>query len=253
LKRAAGLLRYEPNFPQGRDDVYIEVEIIESGRRFTFYPQDRSVAQITLVKDMLEFQAMFDSQAKCGGQGFKLRYVSKNGPGGWNTCSFSPIALDLDRNGEVEKIVRDAKDCAFKIDISGDGYIDYLNEWFGPKEGILIDMGSDDETIEAFSGTTITGQHLFGDMELTYDDGFDKLDEHDANKDGFVSGDELKGFAIWTDSNSNAQLDLGELSTLASHKIVSLNTKHDAMYESTALLSDGSTMKMKDLWFNRRR
>jgi hypothetical protein len=87
-----------------------------------------------------------------------------------------------------------------------------------------------------------------GNMGGAYLDGFEKLATHDLNGDGVVSGDELNFLAIWTDANSNAKLDDGELSTLASHNIVALNTAHTNL-QSTVILSDGSSLLMEDLVF----
>lgn len=115
---------------------------------------------------------------------------------------------------------------------------------FAPTEGILIDTSHD------ILNGVITGQHLFGDQGGTYADGFEKLEEHDDDEDGIISGVELDGFMIWTDANSNTILDDGELSTLESHGIVALHTMHSDMV-SYADLEDGSKMRMEDLWFSR--
>lgn len=133
---------------------------------------------------------------------------------------------------------------SFKIDITGDGEINDLEEWFAPTEGILID------TSHGVLDGIINGKHLFGDQGGTYADGFEKLLEHDDDGDGVVSGSELDGFMIWTDMNSNAKVDDGELSTLEHHGIVALNTMHKDMV-SHADLADGSKMRMEDLWFSR--
>ena len=150
---------------------------------------------------------------------------------------FSPIGLDIDGTSSVERIEGE-----FSIDVTGDGEIETLNEWFAPTEGILIN------TNIAIEDGAVTGQHLFGDQGGTYADGFEKLALLDANRDGQVAGAELDGLAIWTDANSNAKLDAGEMSTLADHGVVSLSTSHTS-FVSQATLADGSSMMMEDLWF----
>lgn len=147
---------------------------------------------------------------------------------------FSPIAIDLSNQGSIERV-----DGLFDIDITGDGKIETLAEWFAPETGILIDTRVHGD---------ISGHHLFGDMGGTYTDGFEKLAQLDVNHDGRIAGTELNGLAIWTDVNSNAKVDSGEVSTLASHDIVSLSTNH-ADLVSMATLTDGSTLYMEDLWF----
>lgn len=160
----------------------------------------------------------------------------------WRKCSVgSPIALDLDNSGAVEHITG-----TFDFDLSGNGIPEELTEWFAPTEGILVDS-----TYPGFNDGTLIGWHLYGDLAGLYEDGFDKLALHDFDGDGVVSGDELEGIAIWTDANSNAALDDGEVSSLASHGVVSLSLSHDENFVSTATLDDGSEMMTRDLWFAR--
>ncbi len=146
----------------------------------------------------------------------------------------TPIALDINLDGSVDKIMG-----AFVFDINGDGMNETLTEWFGPEEGILVHGDLDQP---------LNGEHLFGDMSGLYADGFSKLATLDADQDGYVAGDELAGLAIWTDRNSNAQLDNGELSTLASHDIEQLSAEH-YRYATRATLGNGESMIMRDLWF----
>ena len=63
-----------------------------------------------------------------------------------------------------------------------------------------------------------------------------------------ISGTELESLAIWTDKNSNTRVDEGEISSIASHRIVSLAVDH-YKYFARAALENGDTMIMQDLWF----
>jgi hypothetical protein len=175
---------------------------------------------------------------------FNLRLCTSDGVcGEWAVCNYNtPIALDLDRSGAVERIV----DGEWHIDVTGNGDVKTLHEWFAPTEGILIDA-----SVPVVDGV-ITGEHLFGDMGGTFADGFSKLGLRDANQDGVISGEELNGFAVWVDANSNAKVDAGEVLTLADVGVHSLIVKHDDNYQSFASLDDGSLMLMEDLWFARR-
>jgi hypothetical protein len=266
MKRKDELLNFSPNFPVGRPDVYIEVEL-GTGERFQFYPHDfpgfdaegeivdnddkkkkkrrSSMGSIPIVdKDV--YQKLFDEQEKLGGQGFKLRYVSKNGPGEWNSCKYSPIAFDLNMNGEVE-IITDAG--GYKIDITGDGEIEHLKQWFAPSAGILIDAHNDEDIEGDFKDVVISGKDMMGDMAGKYTDGFAKLATYDINCDDKLTGDELEGLYIWQDKNSDLNLDQDELYELSDFGIVELSTIHDDL-KSHAVLSDGSQMLMQDLWFD---
>ena len=150
----------------------------------------------------------------------------------------TPIALDLDRSGAVEKIPVSN----FTFDFAGDGArMTSLHEWFGPQEGILIDT-----TTGIFDGI-VTGEHLFGDQEGKYLHGFEKLAVlHDLDKNGVVAGDELQNLAIWIDANSNGVLDAGEQSTLEKNGIISLSVNHKNLV-GQANMNDGTTVIMQDL------
>jgi hypothetical protein len=235
LKRALQLLKYEPNYPALDKNVYVQVLVAKSGNIYNFTDFDHSVPEFYITNN----ETFHDMR---WGDSFQLRFVSPRGPGGWNTCRYSPIALDLDRDGYVNRIDGD-----FIIDITGDGDLEDLNEWFGPREGILINTKNKGQKI--INGI-VSGQHLFGDMGGAFSDGFEKLALLDNNGDGFLRGSELKGLALWVDRNSNTKIDNGELSSLGDHSIVSLKVTHES-YRSTATLKNGSTMLMEDLWFSR--
>jgi len=149
--------------------------------------------------------------------------------------------LDVDGSGAVERIEGN-----FQVDISGDGNMDIIHQWFGaPTEGILISM-----TLFIKDGH-VTGKNMFGDMGGTYADGYEKLQLLDRDADHIISGGELADMAIWVDANSNTLLDDGELFTFAHFGIVGLRTDEHGHYESSAILVDGTEMYMEDLWFTR--
>ncbi|CAB9503866.1 Hemolysin-type calcium-binding [Seminavis robusta] len=268
LKRGGGALKYEPNFPKDRPDVYIEVELnAPPYPRFQFYPalfpnwesSDGKMASsdstgYVPVLNKTVYDILYWNQPDEGGTGFKFRYISKNGPGAWEACSYSPIAFDLGMDGTVGHIVDETN--GFKIDITGDGEIEHLKQWFAPTEGILIDAHNVDG-LDDYSNGIITGDHLMGDMAGTYTDGYAKLKTYDYNCDNKLTGEELEGLYIWVDKNSNLKLDnptvvdddAGELFTLGHFGIVALNTIHNNL-KSYAVLADGTRMLMHDLWFD---
>lgn len=149
-------------------------------------------------------------------------------------ASVTPIALDTDSSGKVDRILG-----VFAFDMNGDGTDEQLGEWFSPNDGILINRDF---------GDTITGLNLFGNAGGLFNDGFAKLSTLDINNDHVVSGGEMANLAIWQDKNSNTQVDAGEISTLASHAITALPVTHYG-YAARAQLENGKTMIMRDLWF----
>jgi hypothetical protein len=149
-------------------------------------------------------------------------------------CRTSPIALDIDGSGKVERIEGD-----FNFDFIGEGRKNNVVEWFAPTEGILFDT--------RVPGP-MTGKQLFGDMGGKYSDGFAKLAILDKNRDGQLKEQELKGLAIWTDKNSNTQVEQDEISMLAAHGIISIKVKHQD-YVSSGMKIDGGKIRVEDLWF----
>jgi len=271
LKRTKYLLHYELDFPKDRPDVYIEIEIKESGTRYQFYPADYAdwtaatykskgyeykapkngggTVPTALPPFTPENTAVHDAMVRVqydnGGQGILFRFVSKIGPGEWNSCKYSPIAFDLDHSGDVGMI---SKPGGFEIDITGDDDKEHLSQWFAPTEGILIDKKAE-EGLEDFKNGIITGDHMMGDMAGEYTDGFAKLATYDDNCDDKLTGEELDGLYIWIDKNSNTLLDEGELHTLKDYGIKEISTVHNDL-KSHAVLENGSTMLMQDLWFD---
>ena len=254
MKRSGRALEYEPNFARGREDVYVQVEIQnDAGEKeiLDFFPHnfpefanEPKKGHIPIL-DQERFDKLYDEQTKLGGQGFRFRFHSKNGEGAWNSCSYSPIAFDLDHSGAVEHIT--STDVGFQIDITGDGDVEHLSEWFAPTEGILIDLHNINAT-DALADT-VTGHHMMGDMGGLHADGFDKLATYDTDQDGKLSGAELADLYVWVDANSNLLIDQGELNTVAYYNITALYTNHSTTFQSHADLADGTTMLMQDLWF----
>lgn len=150
----------------------------------------------------------------------------------------SPIALDLDGNGRIERLTGH-----FAVDMDADGVEENLASWFGPTDGILL-LGS----TESLVGKAVTGREMLGDEMGKFADGFVKLGKLDANSDSVVSGTELNAIMVWRDLNSDTIISADELSTLSSHGVVSLPVDH-YKYLARATLESGKTMFMEDVWF----
>lgn len=257
-------LYFTPSVPAG---TRVQAREVGTTNRRTF-TMDAAGSQISLTADDHEWFRQFHSNLG-GILSVRVDYPGMN----WSDrtwCSENtPIGLDIDGNGAVDRIYGD-----FFVDISGDGKVEHLHEWFAPSEGILLHaaMAMNDGLISSghfartadatpFQDATdarelihnsgaVTGKHLFGDMGALFDNGFEKLAMKDSDHNGVVIGSELGGLAIWVDSNSNAKVDAGELNSLMSFGIVGLSTIPDeGTFISRAMLADGSTMMMEDLFF----
>lgn len=256
LKRASRIMRYKTDWPDLKAGITIQVMAgapeCTTCNIYNYTVTDPDVQEFP-IDNATVFEDLYNADLNKNDQSVSLRFVSQNGPGDWNSCSYSPIAIDLNNDGVVGKIepADVGRTEGWEIDITGDGGLEYLNQWFAPEAGILVDFSGKfyDEEVE---NGIITGAHLLGDMGGAYEDGFDKLKKHDLDCNGIIEGKELKGFYIWTDFNSNAILDDGELSKLKDHEIIGFHTKHDDNLVSSAILLNSTEIMTQDLWFYRR-
>ncbi|MFS4438940.1 SdrD B-like domain-containing protein, partial [Paracoccaceae bacterium GXU_MW_L88] len=147
----------------------------------------------------------------------------------------TPIALDLNRDGEIGVTgeTSSADKSGIKtlgetvlFDMDGDGKAERI-EWFdGSGDGILID------TRPGIANQKMTGLRLFGDEDGKYTDGYDKLRTlFDKDGDGIIKGAELNGLSLWVD-NGDAKVERGEIVSLSSKGITEISgnvtTERDA-------------------------
>lgn len=139
------------------------------------------------------------------------------------------MEFDLLNNGvSVQTGWLSGEDALLAVDSNGNGQIDDRSELFG------------------------------GDIG----EGFGKLATFDSNEDGFadVNDADFGELKVWQDANENALTDAGELLTLSSTGIASLNTSYTDVFStdaqgnihgehSSAILADGSAIEMVDVYF----
>jgi hypothetical protein len=110
-------------------------------------------------------------------------------------------------------------DLHVNFDLNGDGASE-LSPWVKPSTGILV-------WNEDGKGEITSGRQMFGSVTwwLFFNDGYHALDCLDDNRDGTLSGTELKGISVWFDTNSNGKSELGEIKSLEEIGIISISTK----------------------------
>ncbi len=170
----------------------------------------------------------------------------------------SPIILDLTGDG-VSTVSENA---GTYFDLRNTGFAEKTG-WVAPTDGLLVwDRNG--------NGVIDSGAELFGnytkkaDGTTTAANGFDALTSFDTNADGKINASDAlwNNLKIWVDSNGNGTADAGELRTLASLNIQSLNlantnagvNPHDAagnnpQYVGTYTKTDNSTAAMTDVNF----
>lgn len=156
--------------------------------------------------------------------------------------TISPLLLDLDGDGAIQASggewlphQKTHKERLAFFDFHGDKF-PVLMEWPGPQDGILCHPKADG---------SIDGTRLFG-TATGFKDGYEALRVKDSNGDGKISGPELSGLAVWTDANSDARPQDGEVKSLADHRVTELSLKHKNYVASYQ--RDGKTHRMFDWW-----
>ena len=154
----------------------------------------------------------------------------------------SPLLLDMDGDGAIQASGGEwlphktlHRDRMAFFDFHGDKF-PVLMEWPGPQDGILC---------EPQSNGKIDGTNLFG-TSTGFTDGYEALSVRDTDDNGKVQGEELGGLAVWTDLNSDARPQEGEVRSLRELGITELGLKHN-QYVSH-YVRDGNSQRMFDWW-----
>lgn len=159
---------------------------------------------------------------------------------------YSPIILDLDKNRKVDVAYgywlphapKFFQQNIVSFDITGDGTEDLVEWVVGPNDGLLVVPES--KTVES-------ALDLFGTAG-GFSDGYEKLRTYDKDKNGFIEGNELKGFKLWIDRNMNAKVENGELVSVQEYNISKISTNHNGKYVSFYETTDGKKYLMWDWW-----
>jgi hypothetical protein len=79
------------------------------------------------------------------------------------------------------------------------------------------------------AGDVSSGLQLFGNVTfwLFWSTGYDALASLDDNRDGVLTGDELRGLAIWNDANGDGVCDPGEVRPLSDYGITAVSCRFE--------------------------
>lgn len=129
----------------------------------------------------------------------------------------TPIIFSLNAPAPLESLL--APETIVRFDLDGTGR-EQLWPWVSPEASILV--WDPEET-----GEVTSGRQLFGSVTwwLFFDDGYRAMDALDDNRDGELAGDELTGLGVWTDANSNAVSDPGEVVPIAEAGIEAISCR----------------------------
>jgi hypothetical protein len=95
------------------------------------------------------------------------------------------------------------------------------------------------------TGRIESGRQLFGSVTwwIFWRDGYSALDALDDNRDGWLSGEELKGLAVWVDRNGNGVSDAGEVMSVESMGVDGISARWTATEGSSPINRMGIRLK----------
>ncbi len=150
--------------------------------------------------------------------------------------AITPLVLDLTQRKNLDDLLQPATKVNFDLD--GSGRVQTY-DWVKPTTAFLV---WDPE----HEGKITSGRQLFGNATwwMLWDNAYAALDALDDNRDGWLSGKELRGLALWYDRNGNGKSDPGEVIPIEQAQITALNTHSDGRDGLSFSSSEG--LKLKD-------
>ncbi|MHC5038598.1 MAG: hypothetical protein ACYTHM_14900 [Planctomycetota bacterium] len=129
----------------------------------------------------------------------------------------TPIIFPLDETTELEDLL--ALDRRVRFDLDGDGEPS-LWPWVRPETAILVW-----DPLE--TGRIRSGLQLFGSATwwMFWENGYQALASLDDDRDGRLTGGELRGIRVWRDRNGNGVSDPGEVTSPESVGVEAIGTK----------------------------
>jgi hypothetical protein len=94
-------------------------------------------------------------------------------------------------------------------------------------------------------GEITSGRQLFGTATwwLLFSNGYAALDALDDNRDGSLSGAELKGIGVWFDKNANGRSDPGEVQPVADFGVQAIRTRSTGSDHGMPMNAEGIILK----------
>ncbi|MBS3960943.1 MAG: type I secretion C-terminal target domain-containing protein [Sandarakinorhabdus sp.] len=164
----------------------------------------------------------------------------------------SPLVLDLEGNG-LNLVAPDSADAVY-WDIDANGFRE-ASGWVGAGMGLLaIDLDQ--------NGTIDNNSELFGNQPQNgLANGFQTLAAYDSNQDGVIDSDDAQfgDLLVWVDANGDGISQEGELHSLASLDITSINLSYtnvnyvvngNTVKQESSFVMDGQSRLIADVWFS---
>jgi hypothetical protein len=147
----------------------------------------------------------------------------------------TPIIFSITDPALLSELLDSSHSACFDLDGSGRPQC-WL--WVRPGTGILVwDPG--------MTGRITSGRQLFGSVTfwMFFQDGYHALDVLDDNRDGVLSGSELRGLSVWFDLNGDGMSNPGEVVPVERLGIRSIATRATSEEAGGPANREGLTMK----------
>jgi hypothetical protein len=151
------------------------------------------------------------------------------------TGPITPIIFSSQEHESVLDLL--APDTHVAFDLDGTGRKAQW-PWLKPDTGLLV---WDPQN----KGEITSGRQLFGTATwwLLFPNGYAALDALDDNRDGALSGAELKGIGVWFDKNANGRSDPGEVQPVSDFGVQAIRTRSTGSDHGMPMNTHGIVLK----------
>lgn len=151
--------------------------------------------------------------------------------------AITPIIFSETENRSIQELLSPHR---VAFDINGDGRADDC-AWVRPDTSILV-------WDPKHTGVVRSGRQLFGSVTwwIFWRDGYQALAALDDNGNGELSGEELRGLAVWCDHNSNGISDPGEVTRIEETRIAALSVFSTETVDPNRSPANRAGLRMKD-------
>lgn len=147
----------------------------------------------------------------------------------------TPIIFSTQEHGSVLDLLDPNTRVTFDLDGTGRSA---QWPWLKPSTGLLV---WDPQN----KGEITSGRQLFGSATwwLLFSNGYAALDALDDNRDGSLSGAELRGIGVWFDKNANGRSDPGEVQPATEFGVQAIRTRSTDSDHGMLMNAQGIVLK----------
>lgn len=149
-----------------------------------------------------------------------------------------PVAIDMDGNGQIDITSRESISGSASFDLDGWGNSRQV-QWLSANHDAWLCEDTDHD------GRITSGHELFGTAG-GFTDGFEKLARRDRNDDGRLTGAELTGLSVWSETGNPGVVDDGELVSVEQAGVTAISIPRVGLRTSATV--HGTTRLCAEIW-----